>query len=267
MKKITLLLIILIMLITNLIYINNNKNIEVYSNLNEDILEIRESNTSLKIMTYNIQHGVGMDNRLNLNRISRVINKGGAGIIGLNEVDKRMPRSLFINQAKKIAGDLNMTYVFGPTFKLGLSSYGNALLTVYPVLEVDNIILPGNGREPRGLLEARLLIPGFGEMLVLTTHLSLQEEARRSEINFLLNYLENLNEAAILLGDFNTELKGMGNFTALSYQEKTYPANRPGTGIDMIFVNFPADYELYTIMSDGSDHLPLFMNIDIRDLI
>jgi len=35
----------------------------------------------------------------------------------------------------------------------------------------------------------------------------------------------------------------------------------------MIFVNFPADYELYTIMSDGSDHLPLFMNIDIRDLI
>jgi endonuclease/exonuclease/phosphatase family metal-dependent hydrolase len=39
-------------------------------------------------MTFNIRHGKGMDKRVNLERIAKVINKNSVDIIGLNEVDK-----------------------------------------------------------------------------------------------------------------------------------------------------------------------------------
>ena len=41
----------------------------------------------LKVMTFNIRHGKGMDERVNLERIAKVINKNSVDIIGLNEVD------------------------------------------------------------------------------------------------------------------------------------------------------------------------------------
>ena len=38
-------------------------------------------------MTFNIGHGKGMDKRVNLERIAKVINKNSVDIIGLNKLD------------------------------------------------------------------------------------------------------------------------------------------------------------------------------------
>lgn len=58
----------------------------------------------LKVMTFNMHHGVGLDGELNLQRVAKQIRKSGADIIGLNEVDNHYSaRSHFKNQAKKLA--------------------------------------------------------------------------------------------------------------------------------------------------------------------
>lgn len=40
------------------------------------------------VMSYNIHHGVGLDNQLSLERIAGVIRDAGADIVGLQEVDR-----------------------------------------------------------------------------------------------------------------------------------------------------------------------------------
>jgi endonuclease/exonuclease/phosphatase (EEP) superfamily protein YafD len=42
----------------------------------------------LRVLTYNIHHGVGEDGVLDLERIARVIADSGADVIGLQEVDR-----------------------------------------------------------------------------------------------------------------------------------------------------------------------------------
>ena len=41
----------------------------------------------MKVLTYNIHHGAGIDGVLDLERIAQVIEQSGADVIGLQEVD------------------------------------------------------------------------------------------------------------------------------------------------------------------------------------
>ena len=48
---------------------------------------------TLKIMTYNIHVGVGMDKKLDLQRIADVINQEKPDLVGLQEVDRGVKRT------------------------------------------------------------------------------------------------------------------------------------------------------------------------------
>ena len=47
---------------------------------------------SLRIMTYNIQHGAGMDDVIDLNRQAKVIGDATPDVVGLQEVDSCVKR-------------------------------------------------------------------------------------------------------------------------------------------------------------------------------
>jgi endonuclease/exonuclease/phosphatase family metal-dependent hydrolase len=69
----------------------------------------------IKVMTYNIHHGKGMDKQVNLYRIAEVIEKSGADIIGLNEVDKHFSmRSFYEDQISWLAKQLKHASDFQP---------------------------------------------------------------------------------------------------------------------------------------------------------
>lgn len=63
-------------------------------------------------MTFNIRHGRGMDNEINLPRIARVIAEAGAKVVALNEVDRRTRRSGGVDQIRELAHLLDMEYAF-----------------------------------------------------------------------------------------------------------------------------------------------------------
>jgi endonuclease/exonuclease/phosphatase family metal-dependent hydrolase len=93
----------------------------------------------LRILTFNIHHGRGLDRIVDLDRISRVIRSANPDIVGLNEVDKQYSkRSEFVDQADWLAEKLDMEHVFGPAITLesqGNRQYGNAILSRYPIIK------------------------------------------------------------------------------------------------------------------------------------
>ncbi|MFW5998860.1 MAG: endonuclease/exonuclease/phosphatase family protein [Halanaerobiaceae bacterium] len=264
MKYPGIVLLIVILFLSGLFYnnhITDNSNNVFRLNQSENIFQ----KDSLKIMTYNIQHGVGMDNKLNLNRTAGVINSVNPGIIGLNEVDNRLYRSNFKNQMKILSMKLGMNYVSGPNLKSITGNYGNGILSKYPVKKINNHELPTrNGREPRGLLETEVLIPPSFNLKVFVTHLSLEKEDRVKQWEWILNYINDLEEPFILMGDFNFEQNYTNNSNYLLASAETFPSTEPVQKIDMFFSNSLVEKKSYVVDSQASDHLPLVVEVGVN---
>nr|WP_242069322.1 endonuclease/exonuclease/phosphatase family protein [Paenibacillus dendritiformis] len=68
-----------------------------------------ECAASLTVMSYNIQHGRGMDDRYDPARIADVIRRAGAGVVGLQEVDRHFDkRSNYEDTITVLAARLGM---------------------------------------------------------------------------------------------------------------------------------------------------------------
>ncbi|MDK2811146.1 MAG: hypothetical protein PWR27_1855 [Petroclostridium sp.] len=223
---------------------------------------------TLKLMTYNIRHGVGIDNKLDLGRVIDTIKRAGPDIIALNEVDHLMLRSQMQKQDQMIAESLGYNVVYGYTISRG-SKYGNALVTKYPVKSSTNHQLPGDRTtEPRGLIEAELDIDGK-TIKVMVTHLSTQDQERPRQVEFIEKKLKETKGPKILMGDFNARplsdevrriSKVMKDSAGKEYN--TFPANKPNVRIDYIFVSDEIDIKSSKpIESQASDHMPVVAEV------
>ncbi len=222
----------------------------------------------LKIMTYNIQHGVK-----GLGEIAKVIYYSGAAIIGMNEVDCGAPRSLYIDQVSWLARKLNMYYAFAPAKDY---TYGNALLTQFPIIESENrqfsnfFSNEGKGLEKRSYLFALLKTPSR-EMGVVVTHLGLDKKEREYHIKEILAFVDGKEERLIvLMGDFNA-LPHASELILLEKQFSkgkgsvyTYPVPEAKVQIDYIFVNRKKFlFTCQTINAKASDHFPLVCRLSM----
>ncbi len=108
----------------------------------------------MKVVSYNIQYGKGMDGRFDLVRACNQVR--GADIICLQEVDQFWRRSGDVDQAAEISGLLpTYYYVFGSSFDVDASSaaahgavvnrrrrHGNMILSRWPILASRCFNLP-----------------------------------------------------------------------------------------------------------------------------
>lgn len=227
----------------------------------------------ITMMTYNIHAGIGTDNKLDIERISKLIEENGAEIIGLNEVDCSTRRSQGINEVQSIAEYLGYHYYFGKTIDYMGGEYGNALVSKYPIISAESYILPDTGteiQEARGIVKCILDVKGR-KVNVLVTHLGLKSSERKVEIEYISNILKQCHGEIILMGDFNISqasqseelepfMKQMKDSTAeLNEIEKldTFDSVNPVIKIDYIMVS--KDVQVIcnkTINSIASDHLP-----------
>jgi endonuclease/exonuclease/phosphatase family metal-dependent hydrolase len=68
--------------------------------------------TTLRVMTYNIHVGVGMDKKLDLQRIAQVINDQHPDLVGLQEVDRGVKRTEGSDEIAELAKLTSMNYAF-----------------------------------------------------------------------------------------------------------------------------------------------------------
>lgn len=174
---------------------------------------------ALRVASYNIRHGVGTDGRLDLLRTAAAIAALGADVIGLQEVDDTFgQRSAYEDQAARLAEMLGLQVCFGATIDQPPAGgrerrrrYGLALLSRHEITGHELHLLPGHParpapREARGVLQVRLVPPGWPPLDVLVTHLDNEDrEHRLAQILRIVRRGEELDGPAVLLGDMNAD--------------------------------------------------------------
>ena len=156
-------------------------------------IEYQNRRNNIKIMTWNIHKGVGIDGEFDLNRIIKEIKENQIDIAGLQELEEDI--------AKEIADKLDMEYYFGADFD---DNEGNAILSKHPIKEVENIYLAPD--DERSLIKAEIVI-NSEKWDVFITHLSLRNRENNLEQveHILSKVLKGYTQNVILLGDFNFE--------------------------------------------------------------
>ena len=152
----------------------------------------------LKLMSYNIRNGIGIDNIQDIGRIARVILREAPDLVALQELDSATLRV----DGRYIPGELGrmtgMHATFGRAIGFAGGSYGIGLLSRTEPLAVRSIPLPG--RE-----EARvLLMAEFPDYTVCITHLSLTPEDRLASLPIIREATDTCRKPVLLAGDFNT---------------------------------------------------------------
>ena len=194
----------------------------------------------MKLVTYNIQYGIGLDDRYDVGRIADAVR--GADVIALQEVTRNNPRNGNRDMVAEIGEALPDYFAaYGSNFEVNISSrleagraitttfqLGNMVLSKTPIHLSRNLLLPRSRsleamNFQRGALEALIETP-LGFIRFYSTHLDHRSPVeRQSQIRFLrqrlLNYaleggglsgvpeigLPDLPypEAFIVMGDFN----------------------------------------------------------------
>jgi len=102
----------------------------------------------IKIMQFDINHGLNPNKELNLKQVEELINKEKPHIVCLNNVDNGTQQTGYINQAKKLGQDLDMKYSYGKRYEKESGSTGNVILTTLPIKFAQNIFFKtGKGRQ------------------------------------------------------------------------------------------------------------------------
>ncbi|MEF3306302.1 endonuclease/exonuclease/phosphatase family protein [Paenibacillus sp. GYB003] len=236
----------------------------------------RGEEVAVKVMSYNIHHGVGEDGVLDLNRIAGVIREAGADLVGLQEVDKHYgARSNFEDQAKKLSELLGMHVAFGANLDRDpleegqpRRQYGTAVLSKYPIIRSENHFLSSFGSEQRGLLETTINVKG-NHVHLFNTHLGLTVQQRLAQVNEILDIARKRQGTKIILGDFNAKptSQEIATMTA-QYNDGfagmddafTYPASpAPTSRIDYIFTSPDVSLTERQVLNGilASDHLPV----------
>jgi endonuclease/exonuclease/phosphatase family metal-dependent hydrolase len=229
----------------------------------------------MRLVSYNIRGGLGMDGRRSVERVADVLREIGTEIACLQEVHKRLPWSGMQDQPRRLARRTGMKALFQSNLKVGPGGYGNALLTNLPLFSRRSHILP-NARERasilrsperRGLLEVLLDAPS-GPLAVLVTHWSLSAEDRLEEAEVVGEIVRGLSAPVILAGDFNAEadspeiarlreITGLQD-AAASTPEPTFPSDAPRARIDYVWHSPGIAVSRGRVVDTrASDHRPL----------
>lgn len=228
----------------------------------------------LRIMTYNIRHGAGMDDVIDLDRQANVIQGATPDVVGLQEVDSCVKRSGKIHQARVLANKLGMYATFGPAIPLTGGKYGVAILSKERPLSVRNIPLPGDEKRT-------LLVCEFQEYVFATTHLALEEENRLTSLDIIIEEAQRWEKPFFVCGDWNdtpsssliTKMRKtfkFMNYLTSNTRNYTFRADNPTKIIDYI-ASFGSVVQSITsreVLKEptASDHRPVVVEVKLKSL-
>lgn len=240
---------------------------------------------TLRVMSYNIHSGFGVDGTMDLEAIAQVIEDSQAEVVGLQELSRGQLISGVADQLSFLQQRLGFDYVefYGTTDP----TFGNAILSRHPIREVTEAYLPQVGTPlRRGYLGAVIEL-GADQLLFVSTHLQHINDkdvhdqdpegdlypVHHEQIEGILTEWGGV-EPAILVGDFNArpgwrqleELLAAGWIDswaeAGSGEGFTSNAANPQHRIDYVF-HTPdlVASDAGVIQSRASDHFPVVVDI------
>ena len=225
--------------------------------------------TTLRVVSYNIKHGLGNDGRVDLERIAAVIRGLDADVVTLQEVDRGAARTDGVDQTARLAELTGMRGIFGDFRPYDGGEYGMAVLTRLPVVAVHNHRLP-QAPAPISALEVQVAAGRDGRIVsIVGIHLVRTPEERLAEADTLTGILEARTHPVVLAGDFNSRpgdvvLQRLTRDWLVVPKEGdrfTFPSDVPDREIDFIMLRPGEAFEIleHRVVIEGvaSDHRPL----------
>lgn len=228
---------------------------------------------TFRVMTFNIHHGEGADDRIEVGRIAKLIEAQHADIVAIQEVDRGTRRVQGRDLLVELSEATGMAFAFGKTIDFQGGMYGLGFLTRFPILaEHHTLYAESSAGEQRGLLQVTLDLKGM-EVVVMNTHLDDKRAGERTAAARTIVELCNEFQSApvILCGDLNT-IPGTPPVIILSsvlrdvgeqlggIDEKTFPSGDPEETIDYIFTSHYTGLRpvlQHAVPTSVSDHRPV----------
>ncbi|WP_440009722.1 endonuclease/exonuclease/phosphatase family protein [Halomicrococcus sp. SG-WS-1] len=249
---------------------------------------------TLRVLSYNVHGGIGVDGRLDLDRVASVVRRVDPDVVGLQEVDRRFRASSeYEDQFAVLRDRLGAHGVFAPALEREPTDdsggdprqYGNAVLSQGPVRSSRTLELPADPEsERRVLLVTDVELEGTS-LSFATTHLGLTADERRRQAGAILDVAIETQLPQVLVGDFNappdsvpisalTETyvdafddRGAGHaptFPASSSNDGTGESTTPERRIDYVFCTPDvAVRSVGRVHSPASDHLALTATLEL----
>ena len=233
----------------------------------------------IRVLCYNIHHGEGVDRKLDLSRIAKIIKSVAPDVVALQEVDRKARRTGGVDQPAELARLTNMQVVFEKNIDFQGGQYGNAVLSKIPIKEHTNVHLPSYDQgEQRGVLICTLQPKSLGKpLLLLCTHLDHRSDDRERRasarrINELIGRRGNV--PAILAGDLNATRDSpvlktfFAQWQAANDKElPTVPVGKPRRQIDFILSRPAGRWKTVEVRvlkeAIASDHRAIFAVLEL----
>jgi endonuclease/exonuclease/phosphatase family metal-dependent hydrolase len=239
------------------------------------------ASTTLRVMTYNIQHGAGADNKIDVMRTADAIRREKPDIVALQEVDRGVARTNRRNLPVELQALTGMMVYFTNNFHFQGGEYGNAVLTRFPiVMQTNTYYRMIRTNEQRGIIQMILDVHGR-KILFMTTHIDYRPDNKErlqnvAQIKEIIKQYPGM--PMILCGDFNDipdgriykEMrKSFGDAWQMAGEGKgfTYPSPDPKKRIDYIWLSKDKSIQpLVTWVPDtkASDHRPLVAELRLK---
>ena len=238
-----------------------------------------------QLVTYNIHKGIGgIDRRYRPERIIDALQHHRPDIVLLQEVDDGAARSQHHRQVDLFGDALGLAHrAFQPNVRLRTGTYGNAILSRFPMTGVEHIELTIPLKKRRRALAAHCRLEGHDgrthNLLVVNSHLGLAGFERTIQIRRILDFHAlahaHHHTAVVVAGDMNDVWHGLGRrllepagFLPAAGAIRTFPAAMPMRALDRIYFRgrlllHGAHASRTAVARRASDHLPLVAEFEM----
>jgi endonuclease/exonuclease/phosphatase family metal-dependent hydrolase len=225
----------------------------------------------VRVATWNIRGGVGLDGKFDLDRVVETILRGAPDVVALQEVDTRRGTPHHEHPFLLLRRALGVHSVEAKSIIGADGEYGQILISRWPLTDIHIHDISVPEREPRRAIEADVLSP-HGKLHVVATHLGLAFSERRNQTNALLAMAQRAPHTTVMLGDFNDWIwrgsvqNAIHRALPARTWHRTFPSWLPLIRLDRVYCR-PHE-ALVASFTDrearrASDHLPVFADIRV----
>lgn len=252
-------------------------------------VQAEEPGIELRLLSYNIHHGRGLDDRVDLPRIAKVVSDCSPDLVALQEVDVKTKRTGHVDQVAELAGLTGLHARFLKQIDYEGGEYGQAILSRWPISEPEILWLPGEpNREQRILGVVRTTGEDAPKIAFASTHLHHNNaKIRLQQAQAIRKFLQEANSKAASLQQYKRPFLIAGDFNAEPQSEvmqllsmdcnifgfnqpaiPTFPSDQPTKQIDYIVAYPSQSVQVMSVAiaehTQASDHLPLLALVRLQ---